>query len=71
MKDSDVIIFAKKQGYISAKFLNKWNGFDVYETIYHEGDTSFIGVPLVILVKDDNIRMSTVDEAFEQLDNSN
>ena len=70
MKVSDVVSFAKKQGYSSAKFLNNWNGFEVYEPIYHENDTSFIGVPLVILVKDDIIRMSTLDEAFEQLDNS-
>jgi len=27
----------------------------------------FIGVPLLILVSGNNIRMSTVDEAFEQL----
>jgi len=65
---TDVIAFAKGQGYESAKYLYKWHDFDVYEPIFKANQTSFIGVPLVILVKDDNIRMSTVDEAFEQLD---
>lgn len=62
--------FAKKQGYDDALPLKKWNGFDVYEPIFNSGEVSIVGVPLVILVRDDVMRMSTVEEAFEQL-NSN
>ncbi|MCK9479196.1 MAG: hypothetical protein M0R40_06805 [Firmicutes bacterium] len=68
MKLNEIIDFAKKQGYISAKSLGKWNGYDIYEPIYNEDGVSFIGVPLLILVQDKEIRMSTVDEAFEHLD---
>lgn len=51
----------------SAKYKGEWNGYEVYDP-----DTSkygyYIGMPLVILVKDKEIRMSTPKEALEFLD---
>lgn len=68
MKIEKVKAFAKKQGYDDVLSIGKWKGFDAYEPVFNGEEPSFIGVPLLILVKGDSIRMSTVDEAFEQLD---
>ena len=68
MKIEKVKNFAKQQGYDDVLSIGKWKGFDAYEPVFNGEEPSFIGVPLLILVKGDSIRMSTVDEAFEQLD---
>lgn len=68
MKIEKVKDFAKQQGYDDVLPIGKWKGFDAYEPVFNGEEPSFIGVPLLILVKGDSIRMSTVDEAFEQLD---
>ena len=70
MKIEEVKAFAKKQGYDDVLYLEKWKGFDVYEPVFDGDEPSFVGVPLVVLVKDDIIRMSTVEEAFEQLNHN-
>lgn len=60
--------FAIRNGYKTASFLCKWNGFDCYEPIVDEDRISFVGLPLLILVdKQGNIRMSTPDEALQQI----
>ena len=59
--------FAKDNGYTTAKRLDDWNGYEVYEPVMNGDGISFIGPPLVILVKNEHIRMSTVEEAFERL----
>ena len=50
----------------SAKHKGEWNGYEVYDP-----DTSrygyYIGMPLVILVKGKEIKMSTSEEALEFL----
>lgn len=43
-----------------------WNGYEVWEEVYDKPAT--VGYPLVILVKDDEIRESTLDESLEYLD---
>jgi len=68
MKIEKIKDFAKQQGYDDVLSIGKWKGFDAYEPVFNGEEPSFIGVPLLILVKGDSIRMSTVDEAFEQLD---
>ena len=65
----EVITFAKAQGYDDASYIGKWKEYEVYEPVYSGDDVSFVGVPLLILVKGDSIRMSTVEEAFEPLNN--
>lgn len=68
MKIEKVVEFARKQGYDNVKPLEKWKGYDVYEPIFDGEEVSFVGMPLLILVKDDKIRMSTADEALQQID---
>lgn len=42
-----------------------WHGYTVYEPVYTE--LEYIGLPYIILVKDDEVRLSTIDETFEWL----
>lgn len=62
-----VMDFAEKQGYESAYLVLKWKGYDVYQPVYSD-EMSYIGLPLMILVKGEKIRMTTPDEAFEIFD---
>ena len=64
-----ILEFAKDHGYASVKKMKPWRGYDVYEPIFDdENDISFVGEPLLILVKDENKIMSTVEEDFRQID---
>lgn len=65
-----VIEFAKKNGYETAEKLNNWNGYECYEPIMDSKKETAIGPPLIILVKGEKIRMSTPDEAFQQIDDT-
>lgn len=61
--------FAKSQGYESAEYLCEWHGFRCYEPIVAEGKMSFVGLPLLILEDNaGNIRMSTHEEAIQQIE---
>lgn len=42
-----------------------WKGYEVYEPVYDEDVC--IGLPYVILAKDDKVRISTDDEALDYL----
>ncbi|HCG36154.1 MAG TPA: hypothetical protein DER23_07410 [Clostridiales bacterium] len=68
MNNKRIIAYAKEQGYETAVYLKQWKDYDVYEPVYDSSCAACIGVPLVILVKGDEIRISTVDEAFEHLE---
>jgi len=59
--------FAKKQGYRGAEHSGTWNGYEIYEPTFGVSETSFVGLPYVILAYDDKIRMSTSEEAFAYL----
>lgn len=60
--------FANEKGYKSASYLGVWNGFKCYEPILDTEGVLFIGLPLMILEDNaGNIRMSTTEEAMEQL----
>lgn len=65
-----IIKFAKDNGYATAKKLNPWNGYEVYEPIMNDGEISFIGPPLIILVKGEEIRMSTPEEAYQRIEDT-
>ena len=43
-----------------------WNGYKVYEPVYNT--TVYIGFPLVVLVKDGKVRLSTNEESIKYLD---
>lgn len=62
--------FAKEHGYVTVERLKDWNGYECYEPIMDRKEIAEIGPPLLILVKGDTIRMSTVEEAFQQMDDS-
>jgi len=69
----EIIAFAKENGYDSALPLGKWKEYDAYEPIFDgtsEKKLAFVGPPLMILVKGKEIRMSTEEEAFEQIADS-
>lgn len=63
-----VIKFAKENGYETAERVKDWNGYECYEPIFDRKEIAEVGPPLLILVKGDEIRMSTVEEAFQQID---
>lgn len=73
MNKEKVIAFAKKNGYDDVFFLGKWREYDAYEPIFagaSEENPAFVGPPLLVLVKDEEIRMSTEDEAYQQIEES-
>jgi hypothetical protein len=59
--------FAKKQGYVDALPLGKWHGYDAYEPVF-DGDIAYVGPPLMILAKGNEMRMSTPEEGYQQMD---
>ena len=71
MKTSTKVIeFAKKNGYDTALPLGKWKGYNAYEPVMKgatEENPAIVGQPLMILEKGNEIRMSTVEEAYEQM----
>lgn len=56
--------FAKEKGYTGAEYLKNWNGYKCYEPMIGDSDF-FTGLPLVILEKGKEIRMSTPGEAMQ------
>ena len=71
MSKKEITAFAKKQGYDGVSPLGKWRGYDCYEPTFKgtdEENPAIVGPPLMILVKGNEIRMSTVEEAYEQMD---
>lgn len=68
MKKKSIIAFAKENGYSGILPLGRWKEYDAYEPTFDgTGELAFVGPPLMILVKGEEIRMSTVEEAFEQI----
>ena len=67
MKRDKIKAYAKKMGYDDALYIGKWRGYDVYEPTFEGSGPHFVGPPLVILVRGRSIRMSTVEEAYKQL----
>lgn len=71
MTKDKIIEFARSKGYDGAEYSGKWKDYEVYNPTvdgFTEKDPAIIGLPLIILVQGDRIRLSTADEAFEYLD---
>ena len=67
--DKQVLKYAKIRGYDKVTKSDKtWNGYSIYEPGFNRKGTPMIGYPLVILVKEDKIRMSSRDESLKILD---
>lgn len=73
MNKKEITAFAKKQGYDGVLPLGKWKDYECYEPFFENAtdeEPAEVGPPLIVLVKGDEIRMSTVDEAYEQMEDS-
>ncbi len=68
MTKQDIENYAKSRGYDYVEDGGKWKDYDVYRPRYKGNEIRYVGYPLVILVKDEEIRMSTKVECFEYLD---
>lgn len=70
MDEAKILDFAKKEGYDHIRYIGKWRGYDSYEPLVKgasKENPAIIGLPFTILVKGDMIRMSTAEEAMEQI----
>lgn len=65
---AEITEFAKNHEYDAVKQLEDWHDFKVYEPLFSGNEYAMVGLPLVILVRDDQIRMSTADEALQIID---
>ena len=64
--------FAKQNGYMTAIFETIWKNYNVYEPIYSwDEEPSYTGYPLMIQEKEDELRLTTPEEALELLNNIN
>ena len=73
MSMDKIIAFAKKEGYDGVEPLGKWREYDCYEPFFDgstEDEPAIVGPPLIILVIGNEIRMSTEEEAFQQMEES-
>lgn len=68
MNIKSIIEFAEQNGYSGAVYLNEWRGYSCYEPTFFEDGVAHVGLPLIIMVKGDEIRMSTPDEAMKHID---
>lgn len=71
MTKEKILNFAKEKGYDNVEYAGKWRGYEVYKPGVDYGtekEPAIIGLPLIILVKGNEIKLSTVDEAFAYLD---
>lgn len=68
MSIKKIIEFAEKNGYVDAVYLNEWRGYSCYEPILSDKGISHVGLPLIIMVQGEEIRMSTPEEAIKHLD---
>lgn len=60
-----ILEYAKSIGAVTAEFLREWNGWQCYEPIYDDdAEYTCTGLPLVIMAKGTEIRMSTPEEAM-------
>lgn len=68
MINEEIYDFAEEQGYETVREGKPWNGYNVYIPGFKGKGVAYVGYPLVILEKNGEIRMSTVEESFEYLD---
>ncbi len=65
MNKKEILKFAKQEGYDDISYIGKWREFEVYEPLFDFEDVSYVGLPFIILVTGDTIRMSTPEESLE------
>lgn len=68
IKETEIKKFAQDNGYEGAEKTDvQFDGYVVYNPTFSSKGVNFVGYPLVILVKDNDIRLSTEDESLEIL----
>lgn len=67
MTTQDILTFGKNMGYDDLERVDNRRGFEVYQPVYPGKDIVYAGLPFVILVKDDEIRLSTPEEALDRM----
>ena len=58
--------FAAYHGYDRAEFLCRWKNYEVYEPITKK--ERITGLPYKILIRDGDVRLSTINETFDIMD---
>lgn len=61
----DIEAFAKKNGYETADYGGTYEDYDVWCPITDTKNYTFTGLPYLILVKGDEIKMTTPENALE------
>lgn len=64
----DIQEFAKTNGYDEAKHIGDWKGYKVFNPIIKTDTPLYIGYPLKILKKGQELRLSTIKESFELME---
>lgn len=67
MTIKDILAFGEKIGYNNLERGSDWRGFEVYQPVYPGKDIVYAGLPFVVLVKGDEIHLSTPEEALERV----
>lgn len=52
----NAVKMAKQSVYDSARYIGRWNGFDVYEPTFADDEPRFIGFPQFIIAKGNEMR---------------
>ena len=60
----EVVALAKKHGYDTAEYWTSWKGYDVYSPDFTDDEIHCIGLPQVILVKNNKARMTKGEEGL-------
>lgn len=58
----NVLNLIKESIYDDAKYIGKWQGFEVYEPLFNDDEVHYTGMPLYILKKGDVVRWNTINE---------
>ena len=60
--------FAKNNNYETVEYLGKYENYFVYEPVSDVDLVSYTGLPNVILVNEEEVRLSTYDETMALMD---
>ena len=64
--------FAKEHGYTSTRHIGRWKGYEVHEPLLDPGDgIPVTGIPVFILCRGVEVRMSTLDESMGIMEHFN
>lgn len=66
---SDAKTMAREAGYHDARKVGEWDGYEIIEPIFTDGQSHFIGLPQYILYRDGKLRWAKdTQESFSIMD---